>query len=109
MLLKLGYKVLTADDGCEAIIQITKHNETIDAILMDQSMPNMDGITSTRNIRALEAAGKLSKRTPIIAVTAVVSSESQHAFQDAGADDFLSKPLALGKLKDTLVLYLGHG
>jgi CheY-like chemotaxis protein len=109
MLTKLGYEVLAANDGCEAIIEVVKHNGKIDAILMDQSMPNKDGVTTTQEIRALEAAGKLSRRTPIIAVTAVVNSEAQGAFQDAGADDFLAKPLALEKLKDTLVMYLGHG
>jgi CheY-like chemotaxis protein len=108
MLIKLGYEVLAADDGCEAIIQVTKHDGTIDAILMDQSMPNKDGVTTTREIRAMEAAGNLSRRTPIIAVTAVVNSEAQGAFQDAGADDFLAKPLALEKLKDTLVMYVGR-
>jgi CheY-like chemotaxis protein len=109
MLVSLGYKVITANNGQEAIVQITKHDATVDVILMDQSMPVQDGITATREIRALEAAHMLSRRRPIIAVTAVVNSESQAAFQDAGADDFLAKPLSLNVLKDTLVWYLPHG
>jgi CheY-like chemotaxis protein len=109
MLTKLGYSVLAANDGCEAIIKIAEHDGTIDAILMDQSMPNKDGVSTTQEVRAMEAAGRLSKRTPIIAVTAVVNSEAQGAFQDAGADDFLAKPLALERLKDTLIMHLGHG
>jgi CheY-like chemotaxis protein len=72
---------------------------------MDQSMPTKDGITATREIRELESAGVLSKRRPIVAVTAVVDSESQAAFEAAGADEFLAKPLSLGKLRDTLVLF----
>jgi CheY-like chemotaxis protein len=108
MLIKLGYEVITADDGYEALTQLAKNDGTVDAILMDQSMPRKDGVTTTREIRAMEVAGKFSRRTPIIAVTAVVNSEAQGAFQNAGADDFLAKPLALERLKDTLVMYVNH-
>jgi CheY-like chemotaxis protein len=109
MLLSLGYAVLSADDGQDGIDQMLKHNTAVDAILMDQSMPKKDGVTATREIRELEAAGKLSKRTPVIAVTAVVNTEAQKMFKDAGADDFLAKPLSLNQLRDTLTLYLPHG
>ncbi|KAF2496131.1 hypothetical protein BU16DRAFT_617623 [Lophium mytilinum] len=109
MLLSLGYQVIAANNGEEAVEQIIMHDTTVDIILMDQSMPVKDGVTATREIRALEAAGTLSRRRPIIAVTAVVNSESQGAFQTAGADDFLAKPLSLNVLKDTLLWYLPHG
>jgi CheY-like chemotaxis protein len=109
MLLKLGYEVIAANDGCEALVQLTENDGKIDAILMDQSMPRKDGVTTTSEIRAMEAAGKLSRRTPILAVTAVVNTEAQGAFQHAGADDFLAKPLSLERLKDTLAIYVGHG
>ena len=97
---------MLADDGEEAIEQIMKHDTTIDAILMDQSMPVKDGITATREIRAMEADGSLSRRRPIIAVTAVVSAQAQAMFKAAGADDFLTKPLSLSKLEQTLAIYL---
>lgn len=74
----------------------------IDIILMDQSMPRKDGITATREIRNMEALGRLTGRKPIIAVTAVVNSEAQAFFREAGADEFLAKPLALQKLKEAL-------
>ncbi|KAF2808470.1 uncharacterized protein BDZ99DRAFT_509712 [Mytilinidion resinicola] len=109
MLILLGYRVIAANNGQEAIEQIIMHDTTVDIILMDQSMPVKDGVTATREIRALEAAGTLSRRRPIIAVTAVVNSEAQGAFRKAGADDFLAKPLSLNVLKDTLVWYLPHG
>ena len=108
MLLALGYTVLTASDGFEAIDMLLQNNESIDTILMDQSMPKKDGVTTTREIRDLEAMGTLRRR-PIIAVTAVVNSESQSSFKDAGADDFLAKPLSLDKLRETLVLHLPQG
>ena len=106
MLSALKYQVLTADDGQDAIEQISKHDETVDVILMDQSMPRKDGVNATKEIRAMEAEGKLSRRRPIIAVTAVVSAESQALFKAAGADDFLTKPLSLDELKQTLAIHL---
>lgn len=106
MLTSLGYKVQTAENGQEAINQIIEHDQRVDAILMDQSMPVKDGITATREIRELEAAGTLARRRPIIAVTAVVSSQAQALFMAAGADDFLAKPLSLAKLERTLSTHL---
>jgi CheY-like chemotaxis protein len=108
MLRKLGYQVLAASDGEDAIAMLMEHGATVDLILMDQSMPKKDGVTATREIRDLEATGKLSGRTPIIAVTAVVNPQAQGSFHDAGADDFLAKPLSLDKLKDTLAMYLSQ-
>jgi len=106
MLTTLGYDVLTAEDGYEALEQLQLHDATVDAILMDQSMPRMDGVTATREIRALEANGTLARHRPIIAVTAVVSAQAQALFKDAGADDFLAKPLSLKKLEMTLAAHL---
>lgn len=106
MLSALRYRVLTADDGENAIEQILNHDATIDAILMDQSMPRKDGVTATREIRAMEAQGTLSRRRAIIALTAVVSAEAQALFKAAGADDFLTKPLSLNQLQQTLAAHL---
>ncbi|MCJ1384172.1 hypothetical protein MMC17_007288 [Xylographa soralifera] len=106
MLTSLGYQVLIAADGEEAITQLVEHDATIDAVLMDQSMPRKDGITATREIRAMEEAGLLSRKRPIIALTAVVSAESQTLFRSAGATDFLAKPLSLFKLEQTLATHL---
>lgn len=107
MLTSLGYQILTAEDGVEAIEMVIKHDAIIDAILMDQSMPRKDGLTATREIREMEEAGTLSRRRPIIAVTAVVSAQSQALCKAAGTDDFLPKPLSMAKLEQTLTAYLG--
>jgi CheY-like chemotaxis protein len=69
-------------------------------------MPKMDGVTSTRHMRKMEKDGKLKPGRPIIAVTAVVSSAAKEAFSEAGADDFLSKPLSLERLREVLAVYL---
>jgi len=106
MLTLLNYDVLLAEDGQEAVDIVIEHAQTIDAILMDQSMPRKDGITATREIRALEAAGVICKRQTIIAVTAAAGPESHKLFLEAGADMFLSKPLSFAKLDQSLSHYL---
>ena len=102
----LGYDVQIAHNGQEAIEQLIKEDSRIDAILMDQSMPQKDGVTATREIRELEATGTISRRRPIIAVTAVVSTQAQALFKAAGADDFFAKPMSLMKLEQTLTAHL---
>jgi CheY-like chemotaxis protein len=105
MLKMLNYDVLMAEDGQEAINIVKEHNHTIDVILMDQSMPIKDGITATKEIRELEAAGLITKRQTIIAVTAAAGPESRAQFLEAGIDMFLAKPLSLVKLEQTLSHY----
>ena len=108
MLSSLSYDVRTALNGQEAINVLLEDNEEqkIALVLMDQSMPKKDGVTATHEIREMERSGKLSTRRPIIAVTAVVNSESQAVFKEAGADDFLAKPMSLERLKETLAMHL---
>ncbi|KIW28253.1 uncharacterized protein PV07_07932 [Cladophialophora immunda] len=111
MLNTLGYNVIVADDGLEAIDKLVEHDHDIDIILMDQSMPRMDGITATKRIRELESQellGPLSRtRRPIIMVTAVVGPDAQALCMSAGTDAFLPKPLAMSKLEHTLKKFLG--
>lgn len=106
MLVSLKYGVRVANDGEDAIEQLKKLDTVVDVILMDQSMPRKDGVTATKEIRAMETAGVLSRRRPIIALTAVVNNQAQALFKEAGADDFLAKPLSLAKLEETLATYL---
>jgi signal transduction histidine kinase/ActR/RegA family two-component response regulator len=106
MLNALGYKTLLANDGEEALTMLRLHNDEISCVLMDQSMPKMDGVTATSLIRKMESEGRLNKGRPIIAVTAVVNSDAKEEFRIAGADDFLSKPLSLERLRDVLGVYL---
>lgn len=106
MLQSLSYKTLLANDGEEALSMLITHDEEIDCVLMDQSMPNMDGVTATGLIRKMEEEGKLREGRPIIAVTAVVNSEAKEDFKQVGADDFLAKPLSLERLRNVLEVYL---
>ncbi|EXJ89862.1 hypothetical protein A1O3_02929 [Capronia epimyces CBS 606.96] len=109
MLKTLGYNVIVADDGQEAIEKIIEMDQDIDLVLMDQSMPHKDGITATKEIREMELQGRLSRKRPIIMVTAVVGPDAQALCMSAGADAFLPKPLALSKLEHTLKAFFGHG
>lgn len=112
MLTTLGYTPLIAVDGVDGILQMQTHDAVIDGILMDQSMPRKDGITATRDIRDMEAAGLLRRRhrlRPIIAVTPVVNPGAVKIFQEAGEDGFLAKPLSLQRLEIMLEKFFGHG
>lgn len=108
MLKTLGYNVIVADDGKEALDKLVENDQNIDIILMDQSMPRMDGISATKKIREMELFGPLSRtRRPIIMVTAAVGPDAQAQCMSAGTDAFLPKPLALSKLEQTLTKFLG--
>lgn len=103
----LGYDVITANDGQEAVDLIIANDAIIDAVLMDQNMPVKDGLTATIEIRQMESNGKLQgrERRPIIAVTAVVGPHAEARCREAGTDAFLPKPLSLAKLRDTLDMF----
>jgi CheY-like chemotaxis protein len=75
-----------------------------DMIFMDVQMPEMDGYTATRNIRALESPG--AKRVPIIAMTANVFREDVEKCLEAGMDDHVGKPLDFNEVLDKLRRYL---
>lgn len=90
LLEKLGYIVLIAENGREAIDTLMLHPECA-AILMDVRMPIMDGTEAVRRLRAGEA-GELGKTIPIVAITASVLPADQQACIEAGMDDFFMKP-----------------
>lgn len=96
LLQKLNINAAIAVDGLEAVAMTEK--AAYDLILMDMQMPNMDGLTATQHIRAMN----LSKRPTIIALTANAMNEDQQRCLAAGMDDFISKPIHFDQLKQTL-------
>ncbi|MEM9169019.1 MAG: response regulator [Pseudomonadota bacterium] len=94
MLDSAGFPVELAVNGREAVCAF----ETVkpDIILMDLSMPEMDGAEATMRIRDLE--GAVDPRTPIIGVTAHAMKEDRQRCLDAGMDDYLPKPVNREKL-----------
>lgn len=96
MLRMLGHQITLAVDGGEGVAKARAHR--YDMILMDISMPVMDGMTATGLIRA----EGLSKDSRIIAVTAHTMPEELARFRTAGMDDCVTKPLSTRDLKRVL-------
>ncbi|WP_206364499.1 response regulator [Sphingomonas pokkalii] len=93
-----GVKVRIARNGREALQALEesahKRADPVDLVLMDVMMPEMDGLTATREIRRQPWGRTL----PIIALTAKAMARDQQDCLDAGANDYLAKPLDIDKL-----------
>jgi putative two-component system response regulator len=87
-----GYKVREAADGCVALAQV--HEQVPDVIVMDVMMPNMDGLECTRALRA----DPETRDIPIIIVSALSRTEDILAGLQAGADEYISKPIRASEL-----------
>ncbi len=91
-----GYRVVTATDGEEAIkVAALTHP---DLILMDISMPGLDGLGATRKIREHPTL----RPVPIVAVTAFTTEGFQRAAYDAGMEGYLTKPIDFERLNDLI-------
>lgn len=96
--------VSVAHNGREAVETFKKSSEgSIDAILMDVMMPQLNGLEATQEIRALERAD--AKSVPIIAVTANAFAEDVQKALAAGMNDHIAKPVDNAKLLETLGKY----
>jgi PAS domain S-box-containing protein len=97
LLERLGYRIDIVADGVEALDAVRQH--LYDVVLMDMQMPEMDGLETTRRIRAEVPA---TRQPHIIALTANALQGDREACLQAGMDDYLSKPIEV----DALVLAL---
>lgn len=93
MLKKLGHRADIAENGAKAIEAL--ENRHYELVLMDIEMPVMDGFEATRIIRQ-----RWHQNPKIIAVTAL--ADCRDACLEAGADDFLPKPLIIEKLREAI-------
>jgi CheY-like chemotaxis protein len=101
---RLGHRPAIVANGAAAIESFNAAlaaGNPYDLVLMDVHMPEVDGMAATRMIRAREASDGLS-RTPIIALTATVTTEDREACLAAGMDGFLTKPLERDRLLKAL-------
>lgn len=85
-----GYEVSTATDGVEALAALSAHRP--DAVIMDVMMPRLDGLETTRALRAT------GNDVPILVLTARDAVDDRVDGLDAGADDYMTKPFALDEL-----------
>lgn len=103
ILLSLNYKVLKAVDGEQGLQMAV--SERPDLILMDLSLPRMDGWTVTRHIKANDEL----KDIPVIALTAHAMIGDRERALEAGCDDYMSKPIIIRELINKLAKYLSGG
>jgi len=103
---KLGHHGLFVGDGHGAVeaVQAQPPDEPFDIVLMDLHMPDMDGFTAARTIRAMPPP---QGRIPIVALTADAFQASRELAREAGMDGFLTKPAHLPQLRDALQRYGG--
>ncbi|MET0376096.1 MAG: ATP-binding protein [Rhizorhabdus sp.] len=97
LLTREGHQVLAVDDGRKALGAVA--TEPFDLVLMDMQMPEMDGISATRSIRALDPP---ACNTPILAISADSQPERRRIYFEAGIDSFLAKPIVSGQLLDMI-------
>src|ERR1041385_7365400 len=102
-LTQLGYRVVEAADGREAVEAVRREHPAL--ILMDLTMPVLDGFEATRLIRRIEAA----RGVVILAFTALSSGASRASALDAGCDDYVRKQLGMKELAVLLERHLGGG
>ena len=97
-----GCSVIEATDGEEAV-RLTERTSP-DLILMDGSLPRLDGLSATRRIRQLRAVG----RVPIVFVSGHAAAKDRAVAADAGCDEYLVKPLDLEQFSRMLDGCLGR-
>ncbi|CAM3260924.1 EAL domain-containing protein [Asticcacaulis taihuensis] len=100
-LARFGIAAAVAVDGADALEKMQVQD--FDLVLMDGSMPVMDGFEATRQWRTLEAEGQ---RLPIVALTAHVVGHAAQAWKEAGMDDVLHKPFTLRDMAAILRTHL---
>ena len=87
-----GYKVLEASDGEQAVKMAVESRPVL--ILMDLSLPKLDGLAATRQIRQKKGL----KRVPILAVSAHDSPETRTEALEAGCNEYVTKPIDFDQL-----------
>ena len=91
-LLKKGFEIIIAIDGAEGVQKTI--NEKPDLVLMDMSLPVMDGWEATKNLKANNETAKI----PIIALTAHAMAQDKEKALAAGCDEYDTKPIDLNRL-----------
>lgn len=93
-----GCRVLEAADGSEAVELATRHSSELDLILMDLTMPVLDGYEATRRI----LAGDETRDIPVVALSALCEQDTKSKALEAGCSDCLPKPLDFEAIEELL-------
>jgi len=100
-LIRQGYEVIEATDGEQAVA--TAKQELPDIILMDMSLPSVDGWEATRRLKAEPS----TRSIPVIALTAHAMPDDRAKALEAGCDDYDTKPVELARLLEKMNRLLG--
>jgi len=103
---RMGYSVFVATSGADALERFKKMS--VDLILMDVRMPKMDGLETTRKIRAVENSEGRA-HTPIVALTAHAMERDRKSCLAAGMDDYLTKPIRPFTLAESIRKWMPNG
>ena len=101
-LMKKGYEIFMAVDGEKGVELALSHKP--DLILMDMSLPVLDGWEATRRIKA----NPETHHIPVIALTAHAMGEDRQRAMEAGCDDYDTKPIELARLLLKIASFLGE-
>jgi len=97
---RLGYRVVEAESGTAAVEKT--YNELPDLVLMDVSLPGMNGIKATARIKS----NPVTCCIPVVMCSALHSEQIVHEALSAGAAEFVSKPVSVDSLREVLQTYL---
>jgi two-component system, cell cycle response regulator DivK len=100
-LMRRGYEVITANDGRHGLS--AARSEAPDLILMDMSLPEIDGWEATRQLKSDEA----TRHIPVIALTAHAMVSDRYKALEAGCDDYDTKPVEFQRLVAKIESILG--
>ncbi|MEI7646381.1 MAG: response regulator [Chloroflexales bacterium] len=101
-LISKGYRTSVASDGHSGLALISELRPAL--VLMDIQMPQMDGIAAIQHIRA----DTCLRQIPVIALTALAMTGDRERCLDAGADEYVSKPIGLRALAEIIARHLMH-
>nr|PZN86778.1 MAG: two-component system response regulator [Pseudomonadota bacterium] len=101
-LIRKGYEVVMAEDGAQAVEMASR--EKPDIVLMDMSLPVIDGWEATRRLKA----GEGTRSIPVIALTAHAMSGDREKALEAGCDDYDTKPIELPRLLEKMQALLAR-
>ncbi|TVQ97708.1 MAG: response regulator [Desulfovibrionales bacterium] len=98
----LGYKVITASDGLEAVQEVRENAGRIDCVILDLMMPRMDGVTAFMELR------KIAPKLPVVLCSGYSSWEVEQRFAGDRPEAFLQKPFTIDALRGLLHDLLQH-